>query len=111
MVIDLESGRPILANRVGGVSGPAIRPIAIRCVYDLARAVDVPIIGTGGVSSGRDALEMIMAGAALVGIGSAIHAYGPECFATIQQEITAWMDTHQVDSLDEIRGLAYAARA
>ncbi|MBN1580770.1 MAG: dihydroorotate dehydrogenase [Anaerolineae bacterium] len=108
MIIDLESGRPILANRVGGVSGPAIRPIAVRCVYDLARALDVPIIGTGGVTSGHDALEMIMAGATLVGIGSAVYARGPACFAEIRTEMIAWMNAHSVSSLDEIRGQAHA---
>jgi dihydroorotate dehydrogenase (NAD+) catalytic subunit len=109
MVIDLESGQPILANRVGGVSGPAIRPIAVRCVYDLARAVEVPIIGTGGVSSGRDALEMVMAGATLVGVGSAVHGRGPEVFGAICQEMERWMAARGVRSLDEIRGIAYAS--
>ncbi len=109
MVIDLDSARPILANRVGGVSGPAIRPIAVRCVYELARAVDVPIIGTGGVTSGRDALEMVMAGAALVGVGSAVYWRGPQVFAAIEQEMRDWMAEHQVSSLDEIRGAAHAS--
>ena len=72
MVIDLESGQPILANRVGGVSGPAIRPIAVRCVFDLAAAVDVPIIGTGGVSSGRDALEIVRRNPHLVDINRSV---------------------------------------
>ena len=107
MVIDVESGLPILANRVGGLSGPAIRPIAVRCVYDLARAVDVPIIGTGGVSSGRDAIEMIMAGASLVGIGSAVYERGPEAFAQIRDEMAAWMMDHGIGSLYEIRGRAH----
>jgi dihydroorotate dehydrogenase (NAD+) catalytic subunit len=110
MVIDLESGQPILANRVGGVSGPAMRPIAVRCVYDLAQAVPVPIIGTGGVSSGRDALEMVMAGATLVGIGSTVYERGPEVFAFIRQELEGWMETHGVRRLDEIRGIAHGAR-
>jgi dihydroorotate dehydrogenase (NAD+) catalytic subunit len=107
MVIDLESGYPILANRVGGVSGAAIRPIAVRCVYDLARAVDVPIIGTGGVGSGRDALELVMAGATLVGVGSAVYAGGPEVFAAILSEMKDWMAQHRFASLDEIRGRAH----
>jgi len=108
MVIDLESGHPILANRVGGVSGPAIRPIAVRCVYELARAVDVPIIGTGGVSNGHDAIEMIMAGATLVGVGSAVYGRGPEVFSEIRREMESWMHEHGVRSLDEIRGCAHA---
>jgi dihydroorotate dehydrogenase (NAD+) catalytic subunit len=109
MVIDLESGQPILANRVGGVSGPAIRPIAVRCVYELARAVDVPILGTGGVSSGRDALEMIAAGATLVGVGSAVYGRGPEAFAEIREEMFDWLILHNVGSLYEWRGRAHAA--
>jgi dihydroorotate dehydrogenase (NAD+) catalytic subunit len=107
MVIDIESGHPILANQVGGVSGAAIRPIAVRCVHDLARAVDVPIIGTGGVSSGRDAIEMIMAGATLVGVGSAVYSRGPEAFRDMELEMEAWMAEHGVSSLDEIRGSAH----
>ena len=107
MVIDLESGQPILANRVGGVSGLAIRPIAVRCVYDLARAVKVPIIGTGGVSSGRDALEMIMAGATLVGVGSAVYGRGPEVFGSIRQEMAQWLETLGVRSVNQIRGRAH----
>ncbi len=108
MLIDLDSGRPILSNRVGGVSGPAIRPIAVRCVYELAAAVAIPIIGTGGVRCGRDALEMIMAGATLVGVGSAVYKGGPEVFAAIRGEMIAWMEAHGVQSLDEIRGQAHA---
>jgi len=108
MVIDLESGQPILANRVGGLSGPAVRPIAVRCVYDLARAVDVPIIGTGGVCSGRDAIEMIMAGATLVGVGSAVYGRGPKVFRDIRREMESWMLEHGVGSLDKIRGCAHA---
>ena len=108
MVIDLESGQPILANRVGGLSGPAIRPIAVRCVYELARAVDVPIIGTGGVSSGRDALEMIAAGATLVGVGSAVYGRGPEIFAEICKEMLEWLESHKMYSLHELRGCAHA---
>jgi dihydroorotate dehydrogenase (NAD+) catalytic subunit len=109
MLIDLESGEPILANRVGGVSGPAIRPIAVRCVYDLARSVDVPIIGTGGVASGKDALEMILAGATLVGVGSAVYGRGPQVFAEIRDQMARWMNAHGVESLHELRGRAYAS--
>ncbi len=110
MVIDLESGVPLLANRVGGLSGPAIRPIAVRCVYDLARVVDVPIIGTGGVTCGRDAIEMVMAGASLVGVGSAVYERGPDVFRAILGEMEAWMAGHRVSSLYEIRGRAHASR-
>ena len=107
MVIDLHARRPILANLTGGVSGPAIRPIAVRCVYEIAQALDVPIIGTGGVSSGADALEMIMAGATAVGIGSALETDGEEIFGRVLREIAALMSELGVASLDEIRGCAH----
>jgi dihydroorotate dehydrogenase (NAD+) catalytic subunit len=109
MIIDLESGQPILANRMGGISGPAIRPIAVRCVYELAAAVEVPIIGTGGVNSGRDALEMIAAGATLVGVGSAVYGRGPEVFAQIRDEMLNWLVAHNIDSLHELRGRAHVS--
>jgi len=107
MVIDLHARRPILANLTGGVSGPAIRPIAVRCVYEIAQALDVPIIGTGGVSSGADALEMIMAGATAVGIGSALEMDGEEIFGRVLREIAALMSELGVATLDEIRGCAH----
>ncbi|MBS1252451.1 MAG: Dihydroorotate dehydrogenase B (NAD(+)), catalytic subunit [Anaerolineales bacterium] len=107
MVIDIESGQPVLANKVGGVSGPALKPIAVRCVYEIAQAVDVPIIGTGGVNTGADAIEMIMAGATAVGVGSAVYYRGVEAFSEILDEMTAWLEEHGYESLDEIQGLAH----
>jgi len=109
MVIDLDSGRPILANRVGGVSGPAIRPIAVRCVYDISRAVRVPVIGMGGVTSGRDAAEMIMAGATAVGVGTAVYYRGPEAFAEIRDELMGFMGTRGYSAIEQMRGLAHGA--
>lgn len=108
MLIDVDCGKPILANRVGGVSGPAIRPIAVRCVYDISRAVRIPVIGIGGVSTGRDAVEMIMAGATAVGIGSAVCQGGPEVFAAVRDEITNFMSTHGYANIEQMRGLAHA---
>ncbi len=109
MVIDTDSGKPILANRTGGVSGPAIRPIAVRCVYDVSRAVRVPVIGIGGVTCGRDAVEMIMAGATAVGIGSAVYYRGPEVFAAIREELRGFMETHGYSDISQMRGLAHDA--
>jgi dihydroorotate dehydrogenase (NAD+) catalytic subunit len=108
MVIDLDAGKPILANRVGGVSGPAIRPIAVRCVYDVSRAVRVPVIGMGGVTCGRDAVEMIMAGATAVGVGTAVYYRGPEVFGQIRDELREFMGTHGYSSIAQMRGLAHA---
>lgn len=107
MIIDIYSGQPILANKVGGVSGPAIRPIAVRCVYDIYRAVELPIIGIGGVTEGRDALEMLMAGATAVGVGSAVRYRGIEVFQAILDEMRAFMDQEGYASLNELRGIAH----
>lgn len=107
MIIDIHSGQPILANKVGGVSGPAIRPIAVRCVYEIHEAVSVPIIGMGGVTEGRDALEMIMAGATAVGVGSAVRYHGLMTFRTVLNEMKAFMIEEKHLTLDEIRMVAH----
>ena len=107
MVIDVHAQRPILANRTGGLSGPAIRPLAVRCVYEIYRAVDLPIVGTGGVSNGRDAVEMIMAGATAVGIGSAVYGEGPEVFCRIAREMEELLAELGYGSVAEMRGAAH----
>jgi dihydroorotate dehydrogenase (NAD+) catalytic subunit len=104
MVIDATSGRPLLSNRVGGISGPALKPVALRCVYEIFQAVSIPIIGTGGVSSGQDAAEMLMAGASLVGIGSAVYYRGVSAFRQIGDELADFMAQHQLPSIDAMRG-------
>jgi len=107
MVIDLHARRPILANRTGGLSGPAIRPLAVRCVYELYRTVGLPIVGTGGVNSGRDAVEMILAGATAVGIGSAVYGEGPQVFRRIGDEMAALMADLGYQTVAEMRGAAH----
>jgi len=109
MVIDIHSGRPVLANRIGGISGPAIKPIALRCIYEITRVVKVPVIGIGGVTSGKDALEMIMAGATAVGIGSAVYYRGVEAFGQIAGEMRDLMAELGYETLAEVRGLAHRA--
>jgi dihydroorotate dehydrogenase (NAD+) catalytic subunit len=107
MMIDLETCQPVLANKVGGVSGPAIKPIAIKAVYDIHKALpNIPIIGTGGVISGEDAIEMIMAGATLVGVGTAVYYRGAECFGLIANEMIEWGKKHNIADLGVIRGSA-----
>ena len=106
MVIDAEAGRPVLSNRAGGVSGPALKPIALRCVAEIAAAVSVPVIGTGGVGTGRDAAEMLIAGATAVGVGSAVWYRGPEVLGEIASELANWLDDHGFAGVDDIRGLA-----
>jgi dihydroorotate dehydrogenase (NAD+) catalytic subunit len=81
--------------------------LAIRCVYDIYRAVDLPIVGVGGVSKGRDAVEMIMAGATAVGIGSAIYHDGPQALDRIRTEMTALMAELGFDCVDDMRGVAH----
>lgn len=107
MVIDIEAARPVLSNLEGGVSGPAIKPIAVRCVYQCYQAVSIPIVGIGGVSSGADAIEMIMAGARAVGVGSAVFWGGVDTLGNIAQEIADFMSAHGYHCVDEMVGLAH----
>ena len=107
MAINIDSGKPILANKTGGTSGPAIKPIAVRCVYEIYQAVKIPIIGTGGVTYGKDAIEMIMAGATAVGIGTAIYHRGIDVFKKVCSEMEEWMKKNKIKNLEEIRGIAH----
>ena len=108
LILDIESGQPILANRSGGLSGPALKPIALKCVYDVRKACpDVPIIGTGGVTTGADAIEMLMAGATAVGVGSAIYFRGPDAISDILAEMRAWLDDHGIVDVNDVRNWAH----
>jgi dihydroorotate dehydrogenase (NAD+) catalytic subunit len=103
MVIDPVSGQPLLSNRVGGISGPALKPIALRCVYEIAKAVSVPIIGTGGVSTGQDAAEMLMVGASVVGVGSAVYYRGVSAMREIGEELVEFMEQNEIVSIEAIQ--------
>lgn len=105
MEIDIEAGKPLLGNQVGGLSGPAIRPIAVRMVWQVAQAVDIPIIGMGGISTGRDALQFMMAGASAVAVGSATMV-DPMAPLRIAQEMEEWLDEHEIPSVKDIIGIA-----
>ncbi len=107
MTIDIGARKPILSNKIGGVSGPALKPIAVRCVYEIHEAVKIPIIGTGGVTYGKDAIEMVMAGATGIGIGTGIFYRGSDIFKKVSDEMEKWMKKNKVKSLDEIRGCAH----
>jgi dihydroorotate dehydrogenase (NAD+) catalytic subunit len=107
MYIDVNTGKPVLSHRVGGLSGPAVRPIAIRCVYDIYEAVDIPIIGMGGVELGRDAVEMLMAGASAVGIGTAVWKRGVSVFDSVTREITDYMEQQGFSRLGDFIGKAH----
>lgn len=104
LAIDLESREPILANRVGGISGPAIKPLAIRIVHEVSKATKLPIIGTGGVTNGRDALEMMMAGATLVGVGTAVYYRGVEVFGLMAKEMDEWCRVNKVKKMRDLIG-------
>jgi len=106
MLIDAAAGKPILFNRSGGLSGPALKPIALRCVYEIARSVSLPIIGTGGISTGTDAAEMLAAGASIVGVGSAVWQDGPSAFTRISAELLAFMQGAGYKTVDALRGRA-----
>ena len=103
--IDLEKRRPVFDNIFAGLSGPAVRPIALRMVWQAVGAVSIPVVGLGGIATGRDALEFIMAGAAAVQVGAANFA-NPRAMSAVAAEMAAWMDAHHVRTLDEIRGCA-----
>ncbi|MEK6973178.1 MAG: dihydroorotate dehydrogenase [archaeon] len=107
MVIDIETAKPMLSFKKGGLSGPMIKPIAIRCVYEIYEKVQIPIVGTGGVVSGKDAIEMMQAGASAIGIGSAVYYSGFEAFGKINKEIGNWMKEHNYKNLDKLKGLAH----
>ena len=106
LVIDIDAAHPVLYNRTGGISGPALKPIALRCVAEIAQMIDVPIIGTGGVLTGKDAIEMLMAGASAVGVGSALWYRGPDAFKLIADEIVKILDEQGVQSIYELIGKA-----
>lgn len=107
MLINIEARRPVLHYKKGGMSGPALKPIAVRCVYEAYQSTGLPIIGTGGVTSGRDAIEMLMAGASLVGIGTAVYYRGMNVFREIADEMAHWMQSNDVQKPSDLVGAAH----
>jgi dihydroorotate dehydrogenase (NAD+) catalytic subunit len=106
MKIDLEIKKPILSNKIGGYSGKAIKPIGIRCVYEISKNIEIPIIGVGGVTTGEDAIEYFMAGACAIQIGSAIYYKGLEIFKEICKDIQQFMNLHNYRKLTDLIGVA-----
>ncbi len=103
MEIDIETGRPVLSNISGGMSGPCIKPVTLRLVYECRKAgIRVPIIGTGGISTGEDAVQMFMAGADLVGVGTAVYYRGPEVFSLINEELLSFLKRKGLESVSDI---------
>jgi dihydroorotate dehydrogenase (NAD+) catalytic subunit len=107
MKIDLELKMPVLSNKIGGYSGKAIKPIGVRCVYEISKNVDIPVIGVGGVTTGEDAIEYFMAGASALQIGSAIYYRGVDVFQKICDEIETWMKEHNYTNISDLIGAAH----
>jgi len=103
MVIDIEKRRPVLANRCGGLSGPAVKPVAVKMVYETSRAVKIPVIGMGGISCGADAVEFLLAGAKAVAVGTA-NFVEPTISLEIIDFIADYMERHGFGTVDELSG-------
>ncbi|MHB8756432.1 MAG: dihydroorotate dehydrogenase [Bacillota bacterium] len=108
MVIDPATRRPVLPRGVGGLSGPAVRPVAVRAVYEVAAAVDVPLIGLGGVTTAEDALQFILAGASAVAVGTAFFV-DPMAAVGVIEGLSDWCDRNRVEWIGELVGAANPA--
>jgi len=106
MAIDVDKKKAVLPNTFGGLSGPAIKPVALRMVYQLHENLDIPIIGMGGIMTGEDAIEFLLAGASAVGVGTAT-LRDPDASQKIVYEIRDYLKKNNIDSLDEIIGKAH----
>ena len=103
MKIDVESRRFVLANKTGGLSGPAVKPVALRMVYQVANAIKLPVIGMGGIATAEDALEFIMAGASMVAVGTA-NFFNPRATLDVLEGIGAYMGENQIEDIRELVG-------
>jgi dihydroorotate dehydrogenase (NAD+) catalytic subunit len=106
MAIDIRKRKPVFGNTFAGLSGPAVKPVALRMVYEVSRVVDIPVMGLGGIMSGKDALEFIMAGATAVQVGTA-NFIKPDICVDIIDEITEFMNKEGIKDINEIRGAAW----
>lgn len=106
MKIDIYQMRPVLGNKVGGLSGAPIFPVAVRCVYDLSQALDIPIIGVGGVSTWQDAIEMHLAGASAIQIGTALIG-GLDVFSKIKEGVKNYLKEMKISKINDIVGVAW----
>nr|AGF92838.1 dihydroorotate dehydrogenase family protein [uncultured organism] len=106
MAIDIETRRPILGNESGGLSGPGIHPVAVAAVYDLYESLSIPILGMGGVDDGRALVEMMLAGASLVGLGTAIITEGMDVFADLNEFLRRYLERNDLD-LEDMVGAAH----
>ena len=106
MAIDIKTRRPVLGNRVGGLSGPAIKPVAVRMVYEVSQAVNIPVIGVGGIMEAAAAVEFMLAGASAVQVGVA-NFYNPMTMVEIRDGIARYLEENGFSSVSEIVGLAW----
>ena len=106
MRIDTNTGKPILGNTMGGLSGPAVKPVAVRMVYQVAQNVNIPIIGMGGIASYEDAVEFIMAGATLVSLGTALFP-NPVLPMEVRDGLQKYAEEHGLENIQDIRGIAF----
>jgi dihydroorotate dehydrogenase (NAD+) catalytic subunit len=103
MVIDIEKRKPVLSIATGGMSGPAVKPVAVRCVWQVAKAVNIPVVGLGGIMDAKDAIEFFLAGASAIEIGTA-NFIDPAVTVKVAQGINEWLDQHGCQSVHEIVG-------
>jgi len=107
MAIDIDFRRPVLANVTGGLSGPAVKPVALRCVWEVAEAVEVPVIGCGGVTTWRDAVEYFLAGASALELGTAVMTHGFDVYGQVNEGIRRYLEDNGFSSVKEVIGLAH----
>lgn len=106
MMIDIHARKPVIHSKYGGVSGQAIKPIAVRIIHEVTSTVRIPVIGTGGVLNGDDAIEFLMAGASVIGVGTAVYYRGIEAFEKINAEMTKYLEKHALASVNDIRRIS-----
>jgi dihydroorotate dehydrogenase (NAD+) catalytic subunit len=106
MKIDIDEKKPLLANTFGGLSGPAVKPVAVKMVYQSYQKLTIPIIGLGGITSGADVIEFMLAGATAVGIGT-INMIDPRAGLRILSEISDYLEKHNIKELTSIIGAAH----
>ncbi len=109
IAVDIEFRRPVLKNVTGGLSGPALKPVALRCVWEIAEAVDVPVIGCGGVEGWRDAVEFLLCGASAVEMGTSIMTRGMGVFREVTEGLERYLEANGFSRVEEVVGLAHEA--
>ena len=107
IAVDVDARRPILTNITGGISGPALKPVALRCVWDIYKAVHIPIIGSGGIATWRDAVEYLLCGATGLEVGTAVIRHGLDVYGEIADGIAGYLEMNGFNKVQDIVGLAH----